>query len=44
MKPLLAFADGVDWLSERIGQALKWLVLFANLISAGNALMRYTIH
>ena len=29
---------------EQVGQSLKWLVLFASLISAGNALMRYTIH
>jgi TRAP-type mannitol/chloroaromatic compound transport system permease small subunit len=34
----------VDRLDEQVGQALKWLVLFASLISAGNALMRYTIH
>jgi TRAP-type mannitol/chloroaromatic compound transport system permease small subunit len=44
MRPLLAFADAVDRLNERIGQALKWLVLFSSVISAGNALMRYTIH
>ncbi len=34
-------ADAIDWLSEQIGQALKWLVLFRDLISAGNALIRY---
>lgn len=44
MHKLLAFSDGVDWLTERIGQVLKWLVLFASLISAGNALYRYTFH
>jgi TRAP-type mannitol/chloroaromatic compound transport system permease small subunit len=44
MRALLAFADAIDWLDEQIGQALKWLVLFSSLISAGNALMRYTIH
>ena len=44
MRPLLAFADAVDWLSEQLGQALKWLVLFSSLVSAFNALMRYTIH
>ena len=44
MRPLLKFADAVDWLDEQVGQTLKWLVLFASLISAGNALMRYTIH
>ena len=44
MKPLLLFADAVDALSEQIGQALKWLVLVASLISAGNALVRYTVN
>ena len=44
MRHLLAFADAVDRLTEHIGQWLKWLVLFSSLISAGNALMRYTIH
>jgi len=43
MRPFLKFADAVDWLDEQVGQTLKWLVLFASLISAGNALMRYTI-
>jgi len=44
MRPFLKFADAVDWLDEQVGQTLKWLVLFASLISAFNALMRYTIH
>lgn len=44
MRPLLKFADGVDWLSEQIGQTLKWLVLFASLVSAGNALARYALN
>jgi TRAP-type mannitol/chloroaromatic compound transport system permease small subunit len=44
MRALLKFADAVDRLDERVGQALKWLVLFSSVISAGNALMRYTIH
>jgi TRAP-type mannitol/chloroaromatic compound transport system permease small subunit len=44
MRALLKFADAVDRLDERVGQALKWLVLFSSLISAGNALMRYSIH
>ena len=44
MRLLLGFADAVDWLSEWIGQWLKWLVLASSLISAGNALVRYTFH
>jgi TRAP-type mannitol/chloroaromatic compound transport system permease small subunit len=44
LRRLLAFADAVDRLSEHIGQALKWLVLFSALISAGTALVRYGLH
>lgn len=44
MLRLLRVADAIDWLSEQVGQALKWLVLFSSLISAGNALVRYTLH
>ena len=44
MRGPLAFADAVDRLTEWIGQWLKWLVLFSSLISAFNAMMRYTIH
>jgi TRAP-type mannitol/chloroaromatic compound transport system permease small subunit len=43
MRLLLKFADSVDALSEWIGQWLKWLVLFSSLISAGNALVRYSL-
>jgi TRAP-type mannitol/chloroaromatic compound transport system permease small subunit len=44
MHLLLRFADAVDALSEWIGQWLKWLVLFSSLISAFNAVMRYTLN
>lgn len=44
MRALLAFADIIDRLTEHVGQALKWLVLVASLVSAGNALMRYTVN
>src|SRR4029079_9361533 len=44
MRHLLAFTDTVDWLTEHLGQWLKWLVLFSSGISAFNALMRYTIN
>jgi len=43
MKPLLAFARLIDALTERIGRIVIWLVLVATLISAGNALLRYTL-
>jgi TRAP-type mannitol/chloroaromatic compound transport system permease small subunit len=44
MQPLLRVADAIDWVSEQVGQTLKWLVLLATLICAGNALVRYTLH
>ena len=44
MRLLLKICDGIDALSEWIGQWLKWLVLFSSLISAGNALVRYALH
>ena len=44
MRRLLLFTDAVDRLTESIGQWLKWLVLLSSLVSAGNALMRYSIH
>jgi TRAP-type mannitol/chloroaromatic compound transport system permease small subunit len=41
MKSLLAFARGVDWLSDRFATAAAWAVLASCLISAGNAIVRY---
>ena len=41
MNFLLALARRIDALNEAAGQAVKWLVLAATLISAGNAAMRY---
>lgn len=41
MRALLALARASDALNELTGQAVKWLVLAATLISAGNALLRY---
>lgn len=44
MKALLAFSRGVDRLNEFVGRLVKWLVLAATLVSAGNALIRYGLH
>jgi TRAP-type mannitol/chloroaromatic compound transport system permease small subunit len=44
MRYLLRFTDAVDWLTEQIGQTLKWLVLASSLISAGVAFVRYGLH
>jgi TRAP-type mannitol/chloroaromatic compound transport system permease small subunit len=41
MTALLKFALGMDWLSEKFGVLASWTVLFAALISAGNAFIRY---
>jgi TRAP-type mannitol/chloroaromatic compound transport system permease small subunit len=38
---LLAFSRGVDWMTERIGRSMYWLLLAAVLISTVNALVRY---
>lgn len=37
----LNLARGIDALNQAVGRGVKWLVLLATLISAGNALMRY---
>ncbi|MDE2416907.1 MAG: TRAP transporter small permease subunit [Burkholderiales bacterium] len=41
MSALLKFALGMDWISEKFGVLASWTVLFAALISAGNAFIRY---
>ncbi len=38
---MLALARGIDALNGAVGRAVKWLVLAATLVSAGNAVMRY---
>ncbi|MHB1402640.1 MAG: TRAP transporter small permease subunit [Thiobacillus sp.] len=43
MKALLALARAIDALTERIGRVVIWLVLATTLISAGNALIRYSL-
>ena len=37
----LQLARGIDALNEAVGRGVKWLVLIATLISAGNASLRY---
>jgi TRAP-type mannitol/chloroaromatic compound transport system permease small subunit len=41
---LLRVSAAIDWLNSRIGQTAYWLVLVAVLVSAGNAVMRYTFN
>ena len=40
MHLLLNISRGVDWITERIGRAIGWLLLAAVLISTGNAIIR----
>lgn len=40
---VLALAQFIDALNERVGRAIGWLVLAAVLISAGNAALRYSL-
>ena len=41
MKGLLALSRAIDWLNTQLAVVANWLVLFAALISAGNAASRY---
>lgn len=41
LRILLTFSRAVDWLNERIGHLVFWLVLVAVVVSAGNASIRY---
>ena len=44
MNTLIAISKAIDAVNERIGKAVLWLVLLATLISAGNAVSRYTLN
>jgi TRAP-type mannitol/chloroaromatic compound transport system permease small subunit len=44
LKFLLFFSRAVDALNERIGMAVRWLVLAAVLVSAVNATVRYSLN
>jgi TRAP-type mannitol/chloroaromatic compound transport system permease small subunit len=40
MNALLAFSRGMDWLTERIGRSVYWLLLLAVIVSTLNAVAR----
>ena len=44
MNGLLRISQWIDALTEHVGKAIIWLVLVVTLISAGNAVMRYTLN
>jgi TRAP-type mannitol/chloroaromatic compound transport system permease small subunit len=37
---MLKVSNGIDWLNDHVGHLVRWLVLAAVLISAGNAIIR----
>src|SRR5436305_12780315 len=41
MAALLKLSRAIDFVNDRFGEVANWLVLFACLISAGNAASRY---
>ncbi|QIB33059.1 TRAP transporter small permease subunit [Ancylobacter pratisalsi] len=43
MSGLLALSRGIDWFNEQFGRLAAYFVLFAVLISAGNATVRYIL-
>jgi TRAP-type mannitol/chloroaromatic compound transport system permease small subunit len=44
MGPLLAISRAIDWINSTIGKTVFWLVLFAVLVSAVNAVIRYAFN
>jgi TRAP-type mannitol/chloroaromatic compound transport system permease small subunit len=42
VKALLKLSQGIDFINDQLGIIANWLVLFACLISAGNAASRYS--
>ena len=44
MKQLLGLSRAIDALNEHVGRLTYWLILAAVLISAGNAVVRYTMN
>jgi TRAP-type mannitol/chloroaromatic compound transport system permease small subunit len=44
MKVLLALSRAIDALNERVGKLARWLILISVLISAGNAVVRYSLN
>lgn len=44
MKALLSVSRAIDALNNRVGQSIYWLILIAVLVSAGNAVVRYSLN
>ena len=43
MEPFLKLSRAIDYVNDRFGEIANWLVLFACLISAGNAASRFLL-
>jgi TRAP-type mannitol/chloroaromatic compound transport system permease small subunit len=41
MNLLLGISRGIDWLNDKVGKLLCWLVLASVVVSSGNAVVRY---
>jgi TRAP-type mannitol/chloroaromatic compound transport system permease small subunit len=44
LKALLSFSKAIDWLNNKVGQGIYWLILIAVIVSSGNAVVRYSLH
>ncbi len=44
MNLLLTLSRAIDWLNERVGRVILWLVLVMVLVSSANAMVRYLFH
>ena len=43
MKPLLKLSGAIDYLNDKVGLLANWLVLLSCVVSAGNAMARYSV-
>ena len=41
---VLGYIRFIDWMSAKFGQLASWLVFLACMVSAGNAMIRYTFN
>ena len=44
MKALLSLSRGIDWLNDKFAMVAIWAVLLSCVISALNAIVRYTFN
>ena len=44
MGALLKFSRAIDWLNAQVGKYAIWLIMGATVISALNAVIRYTFN